>query len=80
MNHVKTMAEAIIKDKKRLLPCSAYLSGQYGINDIYIGVPIIIGANGVEKIIELKLTDDELKALQGSAAIYRKQIDMLEAE
>ena len=72
------MAEAILKDKKRLLPCSAYLSGQYGINDICIGVPVILGANGVEKIIELKLEDDELKALQNSAAIYRKQIDILE--
>lgn len=73
------MAEAILKDKKRVLPCSAYLSGQYGINDIYIGVPVILGANGVEKIIELKLDDDELKALQNSAAIYRKQIDILES-
>lgn len=72
------MAKAILKDKKRVLPCSAYLSGQYGINDIYIGVPVILGANGVEKIIELKLDDDELKALQNSAAIYRKQIDILE--
>ena len=73
------MAEAILKDKKRVLPCSAYLSGQYGINDIYIGVPVILGAKGVEKIVELKLDDDELKALQNSAAIYRKQIDILEA-
>jgi malate dehydrogenase len=73
------MAEAILKDKKRVLPCSAYLSGQYGINDIYIGVPVILGADGVEKIIELKLDDDELKALQNSAAIYRKQIDILES-
>ena len=73
------MAEAILKDKKRVLPCSAYLSGQYGINDIYIGVPVILGADGVEKIIELRLDDDELKALQNSAAIYRKQIDILEA-
>ncbi|MFC2091816.1 malate dehydrogenase, partial [Elusimicrobiota bacterium] len=74
------MAESILKDKKRLLPCSAYLSGQYGINDIYIGVPVVLGAGGVEKIIELKLEDEELKALQNSAAIYRKQIDILESE
>ena len=71
------MAEAILKDKKRLLPCSAYLTGQYGIDDIYIGVPVILGAGGVEKIIELKLSDDEIKALQNSASIYRNQIDML---
>ncbi len=71
------MAEAILKDKKRLLPCSAYLTGQYGIDDIYIGVPVILGTGGVEKIIELKLTDNEIKALQNSASIYRDQIALL---
>lgn len=71
------MAEAILKDTKRLLPCSAYLSGQYGINDIYIGVPVILGADGVEKIIELDLDESETKALQNSADIYKKQISLL---
>lgn len=71
------MAESIMKDKKRLLPCSAYLSGQYGIDDIYIGVPVILGAGGVEKIIELKLEDNELEALQKSASIYKQQIEIL---
>lgn len=71
------MAESILKDKKRLLPCSAYLEGQYGIDDIYIGAPVILGENGVEKIIELKLTDEELESLKNSADIYRKQIEML---
>ena len=71
------MAEAIILDKKRLLPCSAHLTGQYGINDLYIGVPIKLGANGVEKIIEIELTDDELGALQASAQTYREGIALL---
>ena len=57
---IAQMAEAIIKDKKRILPCSAYLTGQYGINDVYIGVPIKLGANGIEEIIELRLTDSEV--------------------
>lgn len=74
---VAQMAEAIIKDKKRILPCSAYLTGQYDINDIYIGAPVKLGANGVEEIIELRLTDSELAALQKSANIYREGISSL---
>ncbi len=54
------MAESYIKDKKRLLPCAAMLVGQYGVSDMYVGVPvIIIGADGVERIVELPLTDQE---------------------
>ena len=71
------MVEAIVKDKKRVLPCSAYLTGQYGIKDIFIGVPIVLGAGGVEKVIELTLSDDESTQLQSSASIYKKQIEML---
>ena len=52
------MAEAYLKDKKRVLPCAAYLSGQYGVNDLYVGVPIVIGAGGVEKIVEIALKDE----------------------
>ncbi|MAW52057.1 MAG: malate dehydrogenase [Geminicoccus sp.] len=55
-----SMAESYIKDKKRLLPCAAMLSGQYGVNDMYVGVPVIIGADGVERIVELPLTDQEI--------------------
>ncbi len=66
------MCKAIFNDEKKVLPASAYLSGQYGIKDIYIGVPVILGAKGVESILELKLTKSELKALQGSAATYKK--------
>jgi malate dehydrogenase len=53
------MAESYLKDQKRMLPCAAHLSGHFGIKDMYVGVPVVIGANGVEKIIELDLTDDE---------------------
>jgi malate dehydrogenase len=49
------MAESFLKDKKRVLPCAAHLSGQYGVNDLYVGVPCIIGAGGVEKIVEIEL-------------------------
>lgn len=65
------MCKAIFNDEKRVLPASAYLSGQYGIDDIYIGVPIVLGAKGVEKILELKLTKSELAALQKSAKTYK---------
>ncbi|MBN1351353.1 malate dehydrogenase [candidate division KSB1 bacterium] len=60
------MAESYLKDKKRVLPCAAYLEGEYGINGYYLGVPAIIGAGGVEKIIEVKLTADEKAALMNS--------------
>jgi len=66
------MCKAIFNDEKRVLSASAYLTGQYGIKDIYIGVPVILGAKGVENILELKLTKSELKALQGSASTYKK--------
>lgn len=66
-----SMCQAIFNDEKRVLPASAYLSGQYGIKDIYIGVPIVLGAKGVEKILELKLTKSELTALRKSAKTYK---------
>ncbi|CAI8246283.1 MAG: Malate dehydrogenase [Methanobacteriota archaeon] len=68
------MAEAVINDRKRLIPASAHLNGEYGLEDIFIGVPIILGANGVERIIQLDLTDEELSSLQGSANFYRSQL------
>ncbi len=73
------MAESILKDKKQILPCSVYLEGQYGISDIYIGAPVRLGANGVEEIIELKLTESELAWLHTSAEIYKQNIDNLKA-
>ena len=51
------MAESFLKDKKRVLPCAAHLAGQYGVNDLYVGVPCVIGAGGVEKIVEIQLDD-----------------------
>lgn len=74
---VARMAEAILKDKKRILPCSAYLDGEYGIEDVYIGVPVKLGAKGVEEIIELKLTQPELASLQASARVYKEGINSL---
>ncbi|WP_313892846.1 malate dehydrogenase [Psychrobacillus sp.] len=60
------MAESIIRDKKRILPSIAYLEGEYGYNDLYLGVPTVIGGNGIESIIELPLTDEEKQALDKS--------------
>ncbi len=71
------MAESILKDRKRSLPCSAYLTGQYGLDDIYIGVPVVLGSRGVEKIIELELEDSELESLHGSAAFYKEQLSSI---
>ena len=55
------MAESYLKDSKKQLPCAAYLNGEYGFKDIYAGVPVIIGSNGVEKIVELDLSNEEKK-------------------
>ena len=68
------MAESVLNDRRRVIPASCYLTGQYGLDDVYIGVPCIIGANGVEKIFELDLTDSELDSLQGSANFYKGQL------
>ncbi|MBI4619227.1 MAG: malate dehydrogenase [Desulfobacterales bacterium] len=68
------MAEAILKDKKRILPCAAYLEGEYGLNDIYFGVPVKLGSNGIEKVIEVELTDEEKAAVQKSADSVKKSI------
>jgi malate dehydrogenase len=61
------MAEAIVKDKKRILPCAAWLQGEYGMNDLFLGVPVLLGRNGMERVIEVELTDDERAALKASA-------------
>jgi malate dehydrogenase len=62
------MTESILKDRKKILPCAAYLQGEYGINDLFIGVPVKLGAQGIEQIIEIKLTAEEQAALNRSAA------------
>ncbi len=61
------MVEAILKDKKKIMPCAVYLEGEYGINGLFVGVPCKLGANGLEQIIEIKLTDEEQAALKKSA-------------
>jgi len=68
------MAEAILEDRKRVLPCSTYLSGEYGMDDIYIGVPVVLGKDGVERVIELELAEKELESLQGSGSFYKEQL------
>ncbi|MBI3586249.1 MAG: malate dehydrogenase [Ignavibacteriales bacterium] len=71
------MIEAIVKDKKRILPCAAYLQGEYGLKDVYVGVPIKLGKNGMEEIIQIKLTPDEQAALNKSAEDVRANIAKL---
>jgi malate dehydrogenase len=71
------MAESILKDKKKILPCAAYLQGEYGQQDLFIGVPVKLGAKGVEDIIEITLTDEEKKALQKSANAVQELKDLL---
>ena len=71
------MAEAILKDKKKILPCAAYLEGEYGINGLFVGVPAKLGAGGIEQIIEIKLLPDEKAALDKSAASVRELVTVL---
>jgi len=71
------MAESILKDQRRILPCAALLEGEYGINGLYVGVPVILGQNGVERVIEVALTTDERAALQKSAAAVQELVDKL---
>ncbi len=71
---VLEMVESVVKDKKRVLPCAAYLQGEYGYRDMYMGVPIKIGKNGVEKIFELKLNREEKAMLENSARAVRELI------
>ena len=71
------MVEAILKDRKMILPCSVYLEGEYGLDDICFGVPVKLGRNGVEQIIEVDLTDDERAAMERSAALVRSSMAAL---
>ena len=71
------MVDAILLDEKRVLPCTAYLEGEYGIDGLYIGVPVKLGAGGVEEIVKLKLTSEERKALKASAAAVREVVGVL---
>jgi malate dehydrogenase len=71
------MVEAILKDKKKILPCAAYLEGQYGVKGLYVGVPVKLGAKGVEQIIEIKLQVDEQAAFQKSVGAVRELVEKL---
>jgi malate dehydrogenase len=68
------MAESFLKDKKRILPAAALCEGEYGINGLFIGVPIMIGAKGLEKIFEIKLTDEENAMLQKTAGVVKNTV------
>ena len=74
---VTQMVEAVLLDKKRILPCCVYLEGEYGINGLCVGVPVKLGANGVEDIIEIKLTEDERASLGKSAAAVQELMDVM---
>ena len=74
---VTQMAEAVLLDKKRILPCSAYLDGEYGIKGLFAGVPVKLGAGGVEEILEIKLTEDEQAALSRSAENVRELVEIM---
>jgi malate dehydrogenase len=71
------MAESIIKDKKKVLPCAAYLEGEYGINGIFVGVPVKLGANGIERIYQIKLTAEEQAMLKKSAAAVEEVVGVI---
>jgi malate dehydrogenase len=71
------MAESILKDKKKILPCAAYLEGEYGIDGLFIGVPVKLGSSGVEEVLEITLTKEEAVALNKSAAAVRELVNVL---
>jgi malate dehydrogenase len=74
---VTEMAEAILKDKKKILPCAAYLEGEYGIKGLYVGVPVKLGAKGIEQIIQIKLTSEEQAALNKSAEAVKELVGVI---
>ncbi|NOQ47254.1 MAG: malate dehydrogenase, partial [Desulfobulbaceae bacterium] len=88
VNHLKTgsafftpglaaveMAEAVLNDTKRVMPCAAYLEGEFGISGYFLGVPVVLGDKGVERILEFELTEDEKAALEDSVAAVSKQME-----
>jgi malate dehydrogenase len=74
------MAESILRDKKKVLPCAAYLEGEYGIHGLFVGVPVKLGARGIEQIYEVKLTAEEKGLLQKSAAAVEELVNVIRAK
>ncbi len=74
---VAQMVDAIVHDKKQILPCAAYLDGEYGVNGVFVGVPVKLGKDGIEEIIKIKLTPEEKKALKKSADAVRELLDIM---
>ena len=74
------MVESILKDKKKVLPCAALLEGEYGVNGLFVGVPVKLGSKGIEKIYELKLTDEEKAALHKSAGTVQELVDVIKTK
>jgi malate dehydrogenase len=72
------MVEAIVRDQKRIFPCCAWLQGEYGMKDIYLGVPVVLGKNGIERIIELQLNDAEKALLDSSAKAVKEVMNVLD--
>jgi len=72
------MVEAILRDKKKILPCCAYLQGEYGINDLYVGVPVKLGREGIEQIMEISLSEEEAAQLKKSAAAVEELVKVLQ--
>ena len=72
------MVESILRDKKKVLPCAAYLEGEYGIDGLFVGVPVKLGARGIEQIYEIKLSPEEQAALHKSAAAVRELVDVMQ--
>jgi malate dehydrogenase len=73
------MVSAIVRDEQRIFPCCAWLTGQYGINDLCIGVPVKLGRNGIEQVIELQLNEEEMKLLHNSADAVREVVNVYNA-
>ena len=71
------MVESILKDKKKVLPCAAYLEGEYGIDGLFVGVPVKLGARGIERIFQIRLQPDEQAALQKSAGAVQELVDVI---
>jgi malate dehydrogenase len=69
------MAESFLRDKKRVVPCAAYLSGEFGVKDLYVGVPVVLGAKGVERIVEIELNGPEKSMLDKSVGAVRSLVD-----